>query len=70
MRDRDLEHPIITRTERDGLPDRAPHCPVCEDECDHVYREIGTNHILGCENCLIEENAWETAACFPGEENI
>lgn len=44
-----------------------PHCPVCGSECEHVYRENFTDNILGCENCISEEDAWETEACFPDE---
>ncbi len=44
-----------------------PHCPVCGSECEHVYRENFTDNILGCENCISEEDAWETEACFPEE---
>ncbi|MBR4472468.1 MAG: hypothetical protein IKS55_02415 [Oscillospiraceae bacterium] len=45
-----------------------PHCPVCGEECEHVYRESGTDTYLGCENCLEEEDAWNCAACFPDDE--
>ena len=44
-----------------------PHCPVCGSECEHVYLESFTDNILGCENCISEEDAWETEACFPDE---
>ena len=68
MLDRDLEHPDITAAERTGYPtgrDRFPICPCCGEECEHVYREFGSDHIIGCDQCLIEEDAWETEQCFP-----
>lgn len=45
----------------------VPHCPVCGSECEHVYRKDMTDEILGCENCITEQDAWETEACFPEE---
>lgn len=36
----------------------CPICPVCGDECETYYRRQG-NEILGCENCIVEVNAYE-----------
>lgn len=35
----------------------CPICPVCGEECETLYRK--GNEILGCENCIVEVNAWE-----------
>lgn len=36
---------------------RRPRCPVCGEECEALYRQ--GNEILGCDNCIVEVNAWE-----------
>lgn len=36
---------------------RRPHCPVCGEECEQMYKR--GNEILGCDNCIVEVNAWE-----------
>lgn len=66
------DDPIISNIERSGYPGGTepplPVCPICGEECETVYRESGTANILGCNNCLIQEDAWECHLCFPGEE--
>ena len=58
-RDRDLENPIITRTEREGMPDAPlPRCPVCGDGTDTFYRDRDGD-IAGCDNCLHTVDAWD-----------
>ena len=37
--------------------DNCPICAICGDECETLYRQ--GNEIIGCENCIIEVNAWE-----------
>ena len=37
--------------------DNCPICPISGDECETLYRQ--GNEIIGCENCIIEVNAWE-----------
>lgn len=39
-----------------------PHCPVCGDECETIYKQGA--EILGCENCIVSDNAWEEPACM------
>ena len=65
MKDRDIEHPVVTHLLETGEPDgrerRAVTCPVCGDECDTFYRNIHDS-IFGCENCVTIEDAdylWE-----------
>ena len=41
---------------------RRPHCPVCGDECTIIYKQ--GNEILGCENCITPDDAWEEPACM------
>lgn len=60
MRDRDLEHPVITNLLRTGEPDgMAPRpilCPACGEECDTFYQNrFGST--FACENCVRIEDA-------------
>lgn len=41
---------------------RRPHCPVCGDECTIIYKQ--GNKILGCDNCITQDDAWEEPACM------
>lgn len=41
---------------------RRPRCPVCGDECSIIYKQ--GNEILGCENCITQDDAWEEPACM------
>lgn len=34
-----------------------PCCPVCGEKCERLYKQ--GDEILGCENCIVEVNAWE-----------
>lgn len=65
------DHPVIQNMERTGYPDgkepNFPHCPVCGNECDTVYRNID-GEVVGCDVCLEVNEAWETSECFPREE--
>lgn len=45
--------------EKGHLRDGYPTCPVCESECGTYYRDIITGKIIGCENCIDKEDAWE-----------
>lgn len=57
------DDPVIRNMERTGFPDgkepKQPVCPVCGSECEYFYREDFTDNILGCENCITQEDAWE-----------
>ena len=62
MRDRDYENPIITRTEREGMPDdgvqEEKRCPVCGRLADEfALDEYGD--VVGCRECLIWKYADE-----------
>ncbi len=55
MRDRDLEHPVITNLLQTGEPDgREPtvvRCPACGAECDTFYMNRHGS-TFACENCV------------------
>lgn len=57
-----IEHPLITKMERDGfidVPDTF-ECPVCGAEIydgDTVYISYGD--VVGCVKCIRKEEAWE-----------
>ena len=52
----------FTRDNPYPLAVRYPHCPVCGDECETIYKQ--GSEILGCENCIAADNAWEEPACM------
>lgn len=41
---------------------RYPRCPVCGDECIIIYKK--GNEVLGCENCITQNDSWEELACM------
>lgn len=57
-----LQHPDITAIEATGYPTRmqrqAHVCPVCEQECDWVFRDRIGNPV-GCDTCLRRETVEE-----------
>lgn len=58
MKERDLEHPDITRVMRDGLPDAEEiKCPVCGEIGYTFYRAQG--EVIGCLMCVDEVSADE-----------
>lgn len=67
MSDKDLQHPVITALERTGYPDgkvpEYPHCPVCGNECETIYRNKDFETV-GCDECLTAYDAWERDECF------
>jgi len=71
--DRDLEHPDITAAQRTGYPAGRepfwPICPICGEETDTVYKQIGTGNIVGCYNCIITIDAWDDPECMKGANN-
>lgn len=36
-----------------------PICPVCGAETDTVYVDRRTFDVVGCDECLVSEDAWE-----------
>jgi hypothetical protein len=64
-----IEHPEITNALRTGYPHgepEYPHCPICGAETDHIYRHA-EGDIIGCEDCVSIESAWEAEECFRKE---
>lgn len=70
MNDWNLQHPLITHMMQDGTPDgrkeRYPICPCCGEECDTAFVDQ-FGDVVGCENCMMEHEAWERPECFPDE---
>lgn len=65
---RDIEDPVITRMERYGMPEeKGPRCPCCGGECETVYTGMG-GEIVGCENCLVCHDAWDTSECYEEDD--
>ena len=66
------DDPVIRNMERTGFPDgkepQQPICPVCGEVCETVYREFGTDKIIGCNECICTEDACNCPLCFPSEE--
>ena len=62
MKDRDLEHPVITAMERTGYPDGKDHrqkvclCPICGLPCHTVYSNL-CGETLACNRCLSSDDA-------------
>lgn len=65
------DHPVIRNMEATGYPDgkepEYPHCPVCSEECETIYREADGS-CLGCNCCIQSVDAWEADECFPEKE--
>ncbi len=63
-----LDHPVIRNMERTGFPDgvepECPHCPICGETCETIYRNYNGEYI-GCDMCIVAKDAWETSECFP-----
>ena len=62
------DHPTIKNCENTGYPDgreaKEPICPRCGRECDTIYYDVRYGDIVGCENCISAEDAWEEPLCF------
>ena len=53
-----IQHPDITRAERDGLPDQPTRrCPCCGQECNDYFKQSGD--IIGCDMCVDIVDAYE-----------
>lgn len=63
-----MKNPAITNYLRTGWPGGkeppVPVCPVCGEECLKVYRLGKFGRILGCDECLTEQRAWDAQECF------
>jgi hypothetical protein len=42
-----------------------PRCPICGEECETVYSLRKTDEIIGCENCISENDADAMPECYP-----
>lgn len=63
------DHPDIRRAEATGYISGEPVdpiCPVCGASCCMVYRT--RNEIVGCDECISTDSAWEAEECFPRKE--
>lgn len=65
------DHPIIHNMESTGHPDGkeppAPICPICEKECETIYKDLHKD-IVGCDNCIKTYDACEIDQCFKENE--
>lgn len=48
-------------------PEDYPHCPVCGEWCDTIYKDRN-REVVGCENCINTNDAWDCDECFPEKE--
>ena len=57
------DHPAIANALATGYPDgKEPetyHCPVCNKECESIFRYKGTREIVGCDVCIKVVDPWE-----------
>lgn len=37
----------------------VPHCPLCGEEANKIFRDKMSGDIYGCENCVEEIDSWE-----------
>lgn len=64
------DHPAIANALETGYPTertRLPHCPMCGEECETMYKDRFGAYI-GCDVCVKAKNAWEVDLCFPEED--
>ena len=57
MQYRDIgDHPAIANALATGYPNGVEpetyRCPLCEAECECVYKHKGTGEIVGCDHCV------------------
>ena len=57
------DHPVIRNMEATGYPDgkepEMPCCPVCDRECEKIYKHTESREIVGCDNCIASLEPWE-----------
>lgn len=57
------DHPAIANVLATGHPDgkepEAYYCPVCNEECERIFKHKGTGEIVGCDNCIEGVDPWE-----------
>lgn len=64
MPHRDIgDHPAIANALATGYPDgiepESYRCPVCDKECECVFKHKASGEIVGCENCVASIDPWE-----------
>lgn len=47
-----------------------PVCPVCTAECNEFFVAYSGREIVGCENCIFTENAWERTEADDFDERM
>ena len=72
------DHPVIRNMETTGTPDgkaeKYPHCPICGNECETIYRRVISESgcvgsYVGCDVCREAKDAWKVDECFPESED-
>lgn len=57
------DHPDIANALATGYPDgnepEAYRCPVCDKECESIYKCKETGEIVGCDRCVDTVEPWE-----------
>ena len=65
------DHPVVANLIRTGYPDGKeptyPHCPICGEECETLYKDR-SGEVFACDNCVSAQDAWDAEECFPGDE--
>ena len=56
----------LDNPKRTGEPEEPqyPHCPICGEECDTIYRDKN-GEFVGCNECIEVSGAWQAEECFP-----
>lgn len=36
-----------------------PICPICDEECETIYKDKNTGDVIGCDRCIESEDAVE-----------
>lgn len=52
----DIRNTILTGYP-DGKDNSNPICPVCGEECDTIYKSLGS--VVGCDVCIDSMDAWD-----------
>lgn len=57
------DHPDIANALATGYPDgKEPddyRCPVCDKECESIFKSKSTGEIVGCDRCIECVEPWE-----------
>lgn len=60
VRRMDIENPLISRTEREGMPDYGDErkCPICGKITDEIAENM-YGEVVGCSECIRFREIWE-----------